>query len=194
MAMQSPSAESVPPDERDLVERARLDADAEFYRRYVDRVHGFAFRRSGSQEVAEDVTSATFERALRSLHRFKWRSGGFAPWLFRIAANELIDYHRRRGRQQGDRAQRAIDRLHDPHSGDDGHSAIDRQADFEALREALDSLIPRYQRALTLRYLSDLDHREAAVSMGLSPSVMAVVVHRASAALRKTMEAGEASS
>lgn len=186
----SAASDHVPFDERALVERARSDADAfaELYRRYVDRVHDFAYRRAGSREVAEDVTAATFEKALRSLHRFRWRSGGFAPWIFRIAANELADHFRRQGRRRGDRARRAADRLHDTIAVD-YLDAIDAADESEGVRAALGDLNPRYQRALTLRYLADLEHAEAARAMGVSPSLMAVLVHRATTALRKAVEA-----
>ena len=78
------------------MERARADptAFAELYRRYLPRVHGFAYRRTGAVEVAEDITSAAFERALRNLPSFKWQPGGFGPWLFRIVSNELVDHYR----------------------------------------------------------------------------------------------------
>jgi RNA polymerase sigma-70 factor (ECF subfamily) len=179
-----------PVDERALVDRARTDADAfaELYRLYVDRVHTFAYRRAGSREVAEDVTAATFEKALRGLPRFRWGPGGVGPWIFRIAANELADHHRRRGRRGGDRARRAADRLHQPATTDDVES-IEQAHEAQLVRAALDDLNPRYQRALTLRYLAELDHRESARAMGISPSLMAVLVHRATAALRKAVEA-----
>src|SRR2546421_10870813 len=75
---------------RALVERAKDDAAAfaALYRRFLSPVYGFAFRRSASREVAEDVTSATFERVWKALPGFEWTGGGFEPWLFRIAAVE----------------------------------------------------------------------------------------------------------
>ena len=56
-------------DERALTERARTDRDAfaQLYRRHVNSVYAFAYRQSGSREVAEEATSATFERALRGI-------------------------------------------------------------------------------------------------------------------------------
>lgn len=176
-------------DERALVERARVDADAfaELYRCYVERIHAFVLRRCGDATLAEDITATTFERAMRSLDRFAWGPGGFAPWLFRIAANELTDHHRRRARRRGDRAQRAADRLHDRTSVDD-LDRVDEADRVGILRAALDSLSPRYQRALVLRHLSGLDHEEAARAMGLTPALMAVVVHRATASLRRAVE------
>lgn len=93
--------------ERDLVERARTDrhAFAELYRLHVSAVHAVAFRRSNSAEVADEATSATFERAPRSIDRFEWRSGGVRPWLFRIASNEVAEIYRRRGRPGSRRGQ-----------------------------------------------------------------------------------------
>ena len=87
----SNSADSDPPDERWLVEQARSapDAFATLYRLYLPKIHAFAYRRTSSRELAEDITAATFERAYRQLDRFEWRGGGFGAWLFRIAANEL---------------------------------------------------------------------------------------------------------
>lgn len=176
-------------DEQELVERARADpaAFAELYRRYLPRVHAFAYRRTGSVEVAEDVTSAAFERALRGLPSFRWQSGGFGPWLFRIAANELADHYRRVGRAGAPRAAGAGNRLlaeppRDPAEELDARHAV------EELMAALDTLSPRYQRALELRYLAGLDSDEAARALGTSKATMAVVVHRATRALRKALE------
>ena len=101
-------AELPPLADEDLVERARTDPDAfaELYRRYVNRVHAFVYRRSRSTEIADEITSATFERALRALPGFRWREGGFQAWIYRIAANELASHYRRAQRQHSERGQR----------------------------------------------------------------------------------------
>jgi RNA polymerase sigma-70 factor (ECF subfamily) len=178
-------------DERALVERARTDnrAFAELYRRYVHRVHAFAYRRSGSAQVAEDVTSTTFERALRGLPTFQWRSGGFGAWLFRIAANELTNHYRRQGRASSVKVQRAYGiYVSDAASGGE-FDHVERMGSAEVIREAMTTLSDRYQQVIALRFLSGLSHDEAAQAMGVSKPVMAVTLHRAVAALRKAIEA-----
>lgn len=174
-------------DERALVERAKADlsAFAELYRRYLPRVHAFAYRRTGIVEVAEDITSATFERALRNLASFRWRGGGFGPWLFRIASNELADHYRRAGRAGATRAAAAL------LDGDSAPDPIDELGARDAVSEllaAMDRLSPRYQRALELRYFAGLTPDEAAAALGTSKATMAVVVHRATRALRRVLE------
>jgi RNA polymerase sigma-70 factor (ECF subfamily) len=176
-------------DERSLVERARVDpsAFAELYRRYLPRIHAFAYRRTGHVEVAEDITSAAFERALRSLSAFTWKDGGFGPWLFRIASNELADHYRRAGRAASPRATGAADRLHADAPRDPADEVGERDAVAEVLG-AMDRLSPRYQQALELRYLAGLTADEAAAAMGTSKATMAVVVHRATRALRRALD------
>jgi RNA polymerase sigma-70 factor, ECF subfamily len=181
-------------DERGLAEAARTspDAFAVLYRRYVRRVHAFAYKRSGSQEVAEEVTSATFERAWRAMPGFEWKGAGFSAWLFAIAARELAGWYRRSARHGNVRVQRAL-RLLDPDSGgDDGDEHTERAgvaADLALLRDALSSLPERYQEVISLRYLADLEPAEAAAALGCTKAVLAVTLHRATKALRKAIDA-----
>lgn len=177
-------------DERALVARAIVEPEAfaELYRRYLPRVHDFAYRRTGSVEAAEDICATTFESALRSLPRFRWGKGGFAPWLFRIASRQLVAHYRREGRVSTDRGQRAAAELAPGRvpAADDTIGAMGE--DIEAVRAALDRLNGRYQRAIALRYLSDLDIGDAANAMGLARPAFSVVLTRAVAALRKELE------
>jgi RNA polymerase sigma-70 factor (ECF subfamily) len=182
------------PDERELVERAKTEPAAfgELYRRYLPRVHAYAWRRTGSRDAAEDITASVFEAALRGLPRYRWHPGGFAPWLFRIAANQVVDHHRREGRGTTDRGQRAMALMADPGIGgrvDEGDAALLARDDAEEVRAALAGLRPRYQRAIDLRYLTGLDPTEAAKAMGLAKPAFAVVLSRALKALRRALEA-----
>jgi RNA polymerase sigma-70 factor, ECF subfamily len=174
-------------DERELVERARSDADAfaELYRMHAPRVHALAWRRLGSREAAEDVTSATFERAWRAMPKFRWRDAGFPAWVLRIAANEVTDHLRREGRASSKRGQRALATLAPLPAGGADDDLTD---DDPALRAALARVKPRYAEALTLLYFAGLDANEAAAVLGCSPRTFAVVLHRAHDALRREVQ------
>lgn len=177
------------PHDGELVARARRDPGAfsALYRRYVDRIYAFAHRRTWTREAAEDVTAATFERAYRHLDRFDTAGAGFGPWLYRIASNELVDHYRREGRSKSRRGQRALRALADDPVVDDVER-IEREEEVRAMLAALADLRPRYQEALTLRYLSGLSADEAARAMGCSKPVLAVTLHRALGSLRRAVE------
>src|SRR5438445_5862150 len=79
--------------ERLLVEAAQEDAGrfAELYEIHFERVYTYVARRVRDRDVAEDLTSEVFHKALANLPRFKWTGAPFAAWLFRIASNTIAD-------------------------------------------------------------------------------------------------------
>src|SRR2546423_6441887 len=96
--------------EQALVARSRVDraAFAELYDFYLPRIHGFVARRVGERTVAEDLTAATFERALIAVRGGEFRNDSFGGWLYRVAANAVVD-HVRRGRRMVPLATRGAD-------------------------------------------------------------------------------------
>jgi RNA polymerase sigma factor (sigma-70 family) len=136
------SAEAL--DDRSLVAAAQADQRvfAVLYRRHVDAVYRYAARTCGDRLVAEDVTAATFERALVALPRFEWRGGGVRAWLFRIASAEVATWYRDRDRTTGDRGRQAWqrgDRARQDTVTDDDHN------DQLTLLRAMATLSDRYR-------------------------------------------------
>jgi RNA polymerase sigma-70 factor (ECF subfamily) len=174
--------------ERALVERARTDraAFAVLYRRHVHAVFAMAYRRSGSRDVAEEATSATFERALRSIDTFEWRDSGLRPWLLRIVSNEVAEVYRARTRHDGPRAHDAFRRL-----ATEREELPEEAVDLAHLHAALDRVNERYRAVISLRYLGGLSADDAAAELGCSNAVLAVTLHRALGALRREMARAE---
>src|SRR5262245_21600856 len=88
---------------------AEPDWDA-VYVEQLPRVYNFFRYRLRNDAIAEDLTSATFERAWRARGRFRRDVAGFATWLLAIARNLAID-HLRSHRQHAplDEASDAVD-------------------------------------------------------------------------------------
>jgi RNA polymerase sigma-70 factor (ECF subfamily) len=83
--------------ERLLVEAAQRDPRrfADLYEEHFERVYAYVARRVGDRDVAQDLTADVFHQALANLPRFEWRGVPFAAWLFRIAANAIVDRAKR---------------------------------------------------------------------------------------------------
>jgi RNA polymerase sigma-70 factor, ECF subfamily len=79
--------------ERDLIEAAQRDRSrfAELYENNFERVYAYIARRVRDRDEAQDLTADVFHSALKNLPRFEWRGAPFSAWLFRIAANAIID-------------------------------------------------------------------------------------------------------
>jgi RNA polymerase sigma-70 factor, ECF subfamily len=180
----APPVEAI--DDRSLVAAAQADprAFAVLYRRHVTSVYRYAARTCGDRLVAEDVTAATFERALAALPRFEWRGGGFRAWLFRIASAEVATWYRERERTTGERGRQAWQRRERVRVDGDDEANTD---DHLNLLRAMATLPDRYREVVTLRYLADMTADEAAEALGVSKRMLAVTLHRALGALRTAM-------
>ena len=190
MVVPSSGSRMDPERERALVARSRSDASAfaELYDWYLPRIHGFVARRTGDHATAEDVTAMTFERALGAVRSDRFRNEAFGPWLYRVAANALVDHVRR--------SRRTVPLLADA-PGEDAAPGDERAlaafaaaVDRDAVRLALAELADGHRRVLVLRFLDDLDPDEAAAVLGCSRGTFAVRLHRALRALRCALEKG----
>jgi RNA polymerase sigma-70 factor, ECF subfamily len=103
MVVRAPASKQSPAqaDERLLVEAAQQDPArfADLYENHFERVYLFIARRVGDRDVAEDLTSDVFHKALANIKQFEWRGAPFGAWLLRIAANTVTDRGKRSGRE-----------------------------------------------------------------------------------------------
>lgn len=182
-----------PTRERALVARARVDAAAfgELYDFYLPRIHGFIARRVGDRAVAEDLTAMTFERGLGAVRGEGFRNDAFGGWLYRVAANAVVD-HVRRGRRTVPFGARATDG--GPDDGDEAELGDERAArafadalDRDQLRRALLRLPEAHRRVIVLKFYDDLELDELCSVMGCSRATFAVKLHRALRALRAAL-------
>src|SRR5690349_3897559 len=74
---------------------SEVDWDAA-YREQLPRVYNYLRFRVGDPSVAEDLASATFEKAWVARHRYRRDLAAFGTWLIAIARNVAIDHLRAR--------------------------------------------------------------------------------------------------
>ena len=87
-------------EENEIVERAKRNPE-EFgylYDRYFEGIFGFIFRRTDDENLAADLTSQTFLKALQNLRRYTFRGLPFSAWIYRIAANEVNKHYYKKKR------------------------------------------------------------------------------------------------
>jgi RNA polymerase sigma-70 factor (ECF subfamily) len=173
-------------DDASLAERARVDAEAfgVLYDRYCDQMYRYAHRRLGDHEAAEDVTAEVFFKALRAIDSYRSSTAPFSAWLYRIAANAVIDHARaRRVTMTLDVAMDAADR----------DTPVDEQAigRVEAAKvwKAVDGLSAAQRTAMTLRFGRDLPIAAIAEHLGRSEGAVKLLLNRGLAAVRAQLDA-----
>ena len=185
-----------PAREQALVARARTDAAAfgTLYDEYLPRIYGFIARRIEDRGVAEELTAATFRRALGAIRSDDLTGAAVGGFLYRVAASAVVD-HARRSR----RAIPATVRASDLDEGDDrrvaeaigsegASRAFAAAVDRDVLRRALQAIPEGSRRVLLLRYFDGLEVDEACAALNSTRQALAVRVHRALRILRGALE------
>ncbi len=151
-----------------LVELAREgDADAfgMLYDHYHVSVYRFLYYRVGAVALAEDLTSETFFRALRSMGSFRWQGKDFGAWLMTIARNLTAD-HYKAGRT---RLEYATEDMGAHDSVTEGpETSVLASLTNDALLGALKELPSEQQECLIMRFLQGLSIAETAKILGRS--------------------------
>jgi len=163
-------SEPAPMSDKDLVKRCQSDVAAfeEIVRRYKRAVFAYARGAIGSTPDAEEVTQDVFIKVYRAAHRFNPKYS-FKTWLYTIASNTCKNMLRSRARH---RRNISLDNEDSPLVTVSREStpleAYEQGIEVEAVRDAIDSLPPRYKQVLHLRYVEGLRYREIGKALGLS--------------------------
>lgn len=170
------------PDERYLIDQARQDPEAfaALYNRFVEPVYLYVMRRTEDRLLAEDVTSATFEKALRHLRKYGWKGNSYRAWLYRIAYQQIIQHHRRN--------YRFIPISHNQPSESDVEGQVQNTMQFEAVVEAYHQLRRKDQEVISLRLVERLSNAEAAEFFNCSPQNVSVRLYRALKRIRQHLD------
>jgi RNA polymerase sigma factor (sigma-70 family) len=178
----------------ELLAAARRDPHAfkEFYDRYALMIGFWLRRRTGSDDVAAELTAETFAQAWLGLRRFRGEDeDSGAPWLFGIARNVLGTYLRKRTVETNGR--RKLGMSVAPVS--DEFERVDERLAAEAVapevRDAFATLPADQREALELRTIGQLPYADVADRLGCSENAARLRVSRALAALRADLQGEE---
>jgi RNA polymerase sigma-70 factor (ECF subfamily) len=175
-------------DQRVLVERARRgdhDAFAELAGAAITRLDASARLILRDRELARDAVQETLIRAWRDLPGLR-DPDRFDAWLHRLTVHACLDLVRRRRRRPIEVELGPLDLV----------GRVDQLSDL-ALRDELDRamarLEPEHRAVLVLRFYVGLPLPEAASSLGIPLGTAKSRLHRAIAALRRTVDLDEPS-
>ncbi|MBB6627397.1 sigma-70 family RNA polymerase sigma factor [Nocardioides sp. KIGAM211] len=173
-----------------LVELARTGDSEAFgllYDHYQQSVYRFLFYRTRSATLAEDLTSETFFRALRSMTNFRWQGKDFGAWLMTIARNLATD-HFKAGRTRLEQTTEDMG-LHDD-ATEGPEDAVLAGLTNEILLTALKDLPDEQRDCLIMRFLQGMSIAETAAVLGRSDGAVKQLQLRGVRNLAKLMPDG----
>lgn len=154
--------------------RGNKNAAGILYDRYHKKVYGYFVRMCNDVEVSRDLTQNVFLKILKYCHSWK-PDKVFAYWLFRIARNVLVDYHR------GSKKFFALEEEGSVASMDNNDSvrAMEAKESYDFLLEAMSQLAPGYREVIELNRFQGFTYKEMAVSLSSNENAVKVKTFRA---------------
>jgi RNA polymerase sigma-70 factor (ECF subfamily) len=149
------------------------------YTEQLPRVFNFFRYRLGSEAVAEDLTSRTFEKAWAARSRYRRDLAGFSTWLISIARNVATDHLR------AQRPHLPLEAAEEVAAKGTPHDDVANESDLARLSILLGKLPQREQEIVALKYGAEATNRAIAELTGLSESNVGTILHRVVQALRR---------
>ncbi len=159
-----------------LVIRALENGDqkayAELLNNYRDSLYFLLLKMTNNPTDAEDLTIEAFGKAFRNLHQYT-PDYAFSTWLFKIAANNCIDFLRKSKRivfadnpNSEDDYQEGYP-LNIPATTKDPEERVIEKQKIRLMREVVEKLKPHYRHLIELRYFKEWSYEEIATELNL---------------------------
>jgi RNA polymerase sigma-70 factor (TIGR02943 family) len=171
---------------------------------FSDELYSWAFFKTSSKEIAEDLVQDTFLAAFHKIDSFEGKSQP-KTWLFSILNNKVIDYYRLSSRTTKKNLSltensgfELSDGLFNSHgcwkTNDIGtlwnqeEELLDNPDFNMVMEECMNSLPQKWKLALTSKYLSEKKTEAICQELEITTSNYWQIIHRSKLLLRKCLE------
>ena len=145
---------------REIQRKGSREAADQLIRAHYDEIYRFVYRQTGHKEDAMDLTQSVFIAVLRALPGYRAERASFRTWLYRIAANKVIDT-RRKARP----VSIPIQEMELP-TAEDFVARVHDRALLETIEGYVSGLDPQAQAVFRLRLYGEQPFPEIAAALG----------------------------
>lgn len=171
-----------------LVQLARDHGDqqayAELLNKYRDSLYFMMLKMTSNATDAEDLTIEAFGKAFKNLQQYT-PEFAFSTWLFKIAANNCIDFLRKNKRIQfadnyfDDDNEYSDVPSNIPSDGLDPAEKMIEKQKIQLMHEVVEKLKPHYRHLIELRYFKEWSYEEIATELDLPLGTVKAQLFRA---------------
>ncbi|HDZ54493.1 MAG TPA: RNA polymerase sigma factor [Candidatus Nealsonbacteria bacterium] len=181
-------------EEKKLIQKAKQNPEVfgRLYEQHYPKIFGYILKRTANFEIAQDITSETFFKALKKLWQFHWKNIPFSSWLYRIANNEIANYFRKNKHKPV-----PLESIPEPFSTSNSNPSADileaeeelkKHQDFLVLQKEISKLSAKYQEVIILRFFDKKQIKEIAEILGKREGTIKSLLHRGLEKLRQSVE------
>jgi RNA polymerase sigma-70 factor, ECF subfamily len=157
------------------------------YDRYYRQIYLFVYKRTGDEELAGDLVSQVFLKAMVNLPKYQYKGVPFSAWLYRIASNEVSQHFRDK---KGDRvvsietksAVKALKDISDELNDGEAEKLI------RIMMDTIREMDPEDVQIIELRFFEGRPFQEVGYILGITENNAKVRVYRILERVKKKME------
>jgi len=144
----------------------------EVYEHFLPKIFHFFCYKVGDQNLAEDLTAVTFEKAWRNRCQYRKGAGQLQSWLMGIARHVASDHFRKKVREvplNEELSQHSIPAVED---------SLESRINFQIILSILENFPEREKELIALKYGAELSNREIAKLTGISETNVGTILYR----------------
>lgn len=154
------------------------------YEQYAEAIYRYCYFRLWDKGRAEELMQDTFTKAWAYIAKGK-KVDNLRAFLYRVAGNLIIDESRK---NKVFSLEEWLEKGEENDIPTEGHKDILKSIMVKEIKTAMSRLRKDDQQVLTLRFVNDLDPKEIAEILKITPNNASVRINRALAELKKEIE------
>lgn len=157
------------------------------YRTYFKDVFLYILRLSNDEHTAEEITSETFYKAMRSINKFRGECD-IRVWLCQIAKNCYYTHLKKSGKSENIEYAELVNM---PAQDEPVEERLFRQDEVAQIQKILHDISNPYKEVFMWRAFAELNYKQIGHIFGQSENWACVTYHRARKMIKERLENGE---
>ena len=157
------------------------------YRTYFKDVFLYIYRLSHNEHIAEEITSETFFKAMRSINTFRGDCD-IRVWLCQIAKNSYYSYLKKVGKTE---SIEDVALLQLATQNETMEEEVFRREEAVQVQKILHDIPEPYREVFMWRLFAELNYKQIGQIFGKSENWACVTYHRARTMIRERLEGGK---
>ena len=152
---------------------------------YYKRIYNYYYYRVQNQQIAEDLASQLFEKAMTKISSYESSKGNFEVWLFAIARNILNDYFRSQKKYPWSSLDSVLEMISEESNLE---QMIFQAEETKVLLDMIKTLKEKERNIIAYKFGADLKNKEIAELLGIGEKNVSVILYRTLKRLKLKLE------
>ncbi len=153
------------------------------YNKYFEQIYRYSYQRLDDEDVAKDITSSIFLKAITNIKKYKYKGVPFGSWLYRIAMSEVYQALKNKNNERVLNIN-SID-FKEVLDQNGSNEELDEEEKLK-LKRALKTLKKEEIELIQLRFFENRSFKEIAEILDIKENNAKVKAHRILGKLKKT--------